>query len=169
MDPQGRVLLEQAGLALHDATARTQTETQAATGVYVGVMHMEYIQYMAGAPIIIIVIVIIIIIIIIIILILEASLHLLVTCDTVQPMVIFPCATFDSLFHKLRTWYPPGMVVLMFVSLFPRCKNCFLSPPHSQHLSVYLIMCVSFSFPSSPVPASVSFFIHVCLLAPHAT
>jgi acyl transferase domain-containing protein len=48
MDPQGRVLLEQSGLALADAASRSNQPTQPATGVYVGVMHMEYIQYMAG-------------------------------------------------------------------------------------------------------------------------
>ena len=49
MDPQGRVLLEQAGLALGDAGARLGAPVGAATGVYVGVMHMEYIQLLTGA------------------------------------------------------------------------------------------------------------------------
>ncbi|KAK9803996.1 hypothetical protein WJX72_011444 [[Myrmecia] bisecta] len=48
MDPQGRILLEQTCLALQDASARLDQATEAATGVYVGVMHMEYIQYMTG-------------------------------------------------------------------------------------------------------------------------
>ena len=49
MDPQGRVLLEQAGLALADAGARLGEPVGARTGVYVGVMHMEYIQLLTGA------------------------------------------------------------------------------------------------------------------------
>ena len=49
MDPQGRILLEQCGLALADAEpARLMGASELATGVYVGVMHMEYIQYMNG-------------------------------------------------------------------------------------------------------------------------
>ena len=48
MDPQGRLLLEQTGLALMDAAGRQQAETEPATGVYVGVMHMEFIQHLAG-------------------------------------------------------------------------------------------------------------------------
>lgn len=51
MDPQGRILLEQTGLALADADAdpsRLLGSSHAATGVYVGVMHMEYIQWMSG-------------------------------------------------------------------------------------------------------------------------
>ena len=48
MDPQGRILLEQCSLALNDAEARTERPAEQETGVYVGVMHMEYIQYMTG-------------------------------------------------------------------------------------------------------------------------
>ena len=50
MDPQGRLLLEQTGLALQDAKGRQGTDTEPATGVYVGVMHMEFIQHLAGEP-----------------------------------------------------------------------------------------------------------------------
>ena len=49
MDPQGRILLEQTNLALADARGRLGAAVGAQTGVYVGVMHMEYIQYMTGA------------------------------------------------------------------------------------------------------------------------
>jgi Beta-ketoacyl synthase, N-terminal domain len=49
MDPQGRVLLETTAAALADAAAGATGRVPAATGVYVGVMHMEYIQYMTGA------------------------------------------------------------------------------------------------------------------------
>ena len=49
MDPQGRVLLETTAGALADAAAGATGPAPAATGVYVGVMHMEYIQYMTGA------------------------------------------------------------------------------------------------------------------------
>ena len=49
MDPQGRVLLEQTGLVLADAGARLGQPVDAKTGVYVGVMHMEYIQLLTGA------------------------------------------------------------------------------------------------------------------------
>ena len=49
MDPQGRLLLEQTGLALNDATARQEAPVGSAAGIYVGVMHMEYIQFMDGA------------------------------------------------------------------------------------------------------------------------
>lgn len=49
MDPKGRLLLEQTGLALNDATARQDTPVASAAGVYVGVMHMEYIQFMDSA------------------------------------------------------------------------------------------------------------------------
>ena len=49
MDPQGRILLEQCSLALRDAEACIQHSVDQQTGVYVGVMHMEYIQYMTGA------------------------------------------------------------------------------------------------------------------------
>ena len=48
MDPQGRLLLEQAGLALGDAGGRQGLPVATAAGVYVGVMHMEYIQFMNG-------------------------------------------------------------------------------------------------------------------------
>ena len=48
MDPQGRILLEQCSLALRDAEARSEHLAGRETGVYVGVMHMEYIQYMTG-------------------------------------------------------------------------------------------------------------------------
>jgi len=48
MDPQGRLLLEQAGLALGDAGGRQGLPVATAAGVYVGVMHMEYIQFMDG-------------------------------------------------------------------------------------------------------------------------
>ena len=50
MDPQGRVLLEQTGLALQDAKGRLGVDTPTGTGVYVGVMHMEFIQHLAGMP-----------------------------------------------------------------------------------------------------------------------
>jgi len=49
MDPQGRLLLEQTGLALGDAWARAAAPVPPGAGVYVGVMHMEYIQFMDGA------------------------------------------------------------------------------------------------------------------------
>jgi acyl transferase domain-containing protein/NADPH:quinone reductase-like Zn-dependent oxidoreductase/acyl carrier protein/NAD(P)-dependent dehydrogenase (short-subunit alcohol dehydrogenase family) len=48
MDPQGRMLLEQTHLALQNAEFSTKTTIPNDTGVYVGVMHMEYIQYLAG-------------------------------------------------------------------------------------------------------------------------
>ena len=48
MDPQGRILLEQTNLALADAGARLGEPVGDKTGVYVGVMHMEYIQYLTG-------------------------------------------------------------------------------------------------------------------------
>jgi len=48
MDPQGRILLEQSGLALANAEATLGEQIAQETGVYVGVMHMEYIQYMTG-------------------------------------------------------------------------------------------------------------------------
>lgn len=50
MDPQGRLLLEQSSLALRDAALRLEHDIDANTGVYVGVMHMEFIQYMNGMP-----------------------------------------------------------------------------------------------------------------------
>ena len=48
MDPQGRLLLEQSAMALRDANLRLEQDMDANTGVYVGVMHMEFIQYMNG-------------------------------------------------------------------------------------------------------------------------
>ena len=49
MDPQGRILLEQTGLAIADSESdKLFTASQPAMGVYVGVMHMEYIQFMSG-------------------------------------------------------------------------------------------------------------------------
>jgi len=49
MDPQGRILLEQTHLALQNAEfGSSETAIPTDTGVYVGVMHMEYIQYLAG-------------------------------------------------------------------------------------------------------------------------
>lgn len=48
MDPQGRLLLEQSSLALADAGGRLSEPVSAETGIYVGVMHMEYIQLMTG-------------------------------------------------------------------------------------------------------------------------
>lgn len=48
MDPQGRMLLEQTHLALQNAERGTGAPIPNDTGVYVGVMHMEYIQYLAG-------------------------------------------------------------------------------------------------------------------------
>lgn len=48
MDPQGRLLLEQSALSLQDANLRLQQDMDPKTGVYVGVMHMEFIQYMNG-------------------------------------------------------------------------------------------------------------------------
>jgi len=44
MDPQSRILLEQTSLALGAAGG----QSSANTGVYVGVMHMEYIQHITG-------------------------------------------------------------------------------------------------------------------------
>ena len=44
MDPQARILLEQTSLALDAAVC----QPTAHTGVYVGVMHMEYIQHITG-------------------------------------------------------------------------------------------------------------------------
>lgn len=49
MDPQGRLLLEQSGLALSSSEpGRLFSSAVQAVGVYVGVMHMEYIQFMSG-------------------------------------------------------------------------------------------------------------------------
>lgn len=48
MDPQGRLLLEQSALSLRDASLRLEQDLDPKTGVYVGVMHMEFIQYMNG-------------------------------------------------------------------------------------------------------------------------
>ena len=44
MDPQSRILLEQTSLALGAAGGQPAADT----GVYVGVMHMEYIQHITG-------------------------------------------------------------------------------------------------------------------------
>ena len=44
MDPQSRILLEQTSLALSAAGSQPASNT----GVYVGVMHMEYIQHITG-------------------------------------------------------------------------------------------------------------------------
>lgn len=53
MDPQGRILLEQTGLALADSNDdRLFSSAEAATGLYVGVMHMEFIQFMSGVHLI---------------------------------------------------------------------------------------------------------------------
>jgi acyl transferase domain-containing protein len=49
MDPQARILLQQSALALADAHSLLGHPVEADAGVYVGVMHMEYIQYMTGA------------------------------------------------------------------------------------------------------------------------
>ena len=49
MDPQGRLLLEQSGLALASSEPdKSFSSTEQAVGVYIGVMHMEYIQFMSG-------------------------------------------------------------------------------------------------------------------------
>lgn len=48
MDPQGRMLLEQTHLAFKNAEFSSKSAIPTDTGVYVGVMHMEYIQYLAG-------------------------------------------------------------------------------------------------------------------------
>ena len=49
MDPQGRILLEQCGLTLASAeNEKLLSSTELAVGVYIGVMHMEYIQFMSG-------------------------------------------------------------------------------------------------------------------------
>lgn len=48
IDPQGRILLEQTHLALRDAESSTGAPHPNNTGVYVGVMHMEFIQYLAA-------------------------------------------------------------------------------------------------------------------------
>lgn len=49
MDPQGRILLEQSGLALASSEPeKVLSSTEQAVGVYIGVMHMEYIQFMNG-------------------------------------------------------------------------------------------------------------------------
>ena len=50
MDPQARILLEQTSLALTDANCGGGTPVGSNTGVYVGVMHMEYIQHLTGTP-----------------------------------------------------------------------------------------------------------------------
>lgn len=49
MDPQGRLLLEQSGLALASSEAeKSFSSAEQVVGVYIGVMHMEYIQFMSG-------------------------------------------------------------------------------------------------------------------------
>ena len=48
MDPQGRILLEQSHVALENTKYLRGRELEREAGVYVGVMHMEYIQYLAG-------------------------------------------------------------------------------------------------------------------------
>ena len=49
MDPQGRLLLEQSGLALASSEPdKFFSSSEQAVGCYIGVMHMEYIQFMAG-------------------------------------------------------------------------------------------------------------------------
>jgi acyl transferase domain-containing protein len=50
MDPQSRILLEQTSMALTDANHAEGPPLTANTGVYVGVMHMEYIQHLTGTP-----------------------------------------------------------------------------------------------------------------------
>lgn len=53
MDPQGRLLLEQSGLALASSEAEYSfSSAEQAMGVYIGVMHMEYIQFMSGIQLI---------------------------------------------------------------------------------------------------------------------
>ncbi len=48
MDPQSRILLEQTHQAMIDGTQRIGLAVPAQTGVYVGVMHMEYLQYLSS-------------------------------------------------------------------------------------------------------------------------
>lgn len=48
MDPQSRILLEQTHLAIADATLRVGSPVPSDTGVYVGVMHMEFLQYLSS-------------------------------------------------------------------------------------------------------------------------
>ena len=48
MDPQGRILLEQSHTALLDTKYLRGHELEHEAGVYIGVMHMEYIQYLSG-------------------------------------------------------------------------------------------------------------------------
>ena len=49
MDPQSRILLEQTSTLLNNAELG-EMPSIANTGVYVGVMHMEYIQHLTGIP-----------------------------------------------------------------------------------------------------------------------
>ena len=49
MDPQSRFLLEQTGAALADAAGSAAGAAPPNTGVYVGVMHIEFIQYLTSA------------------------------------------------------------------------------------------------------------------------
>lgn len=53
MDPQSRILLEQTHQAMLDNNQRMGSPVPAHTGVYVGVMHMEFLQYLSslGLPI----------------------------------------------------------------------------------------------------------------------
>lgn len=48
MDPQSRFLLEQTGAALADAASGAAGAAPPNTGVYVGVMHIEFIQYLSS-------------------------------------------------------------------------------------------------------------------------
>lgn len=48
MDPQSRFLLEQTSSALADAAGSTAGPAPPNSGVYVGVMHIEFIQYLSG-------------------------------------------------------------------------------------------------------------------------
>ncbi len=49
MDPQSRFLLEQTGAALADAAGSAAGAAPPNTGVYVGVMHIEFIHYLTSA------------------------------------------------------------------------------------------------------------------------
>lgn len=53
MDPQSRILLEQTRQAMVNGTQQTGAPIPVHTGVYVGVMHMEFLQYLAsmGVPV----------------------------------------------------------------------------------------------------------------------
>lgn len=48
MDPQSRFLLEQTSSALADAAGSIAGPAPANSGVYVGVMHIEFIQYLSS-------------------------------------------------------------------------------------------------------------------------